>query len=498
MTTPHPARVVWVVDDSRLDAERARRVLSRDYQVATFHDGSAALEALSSGATPDVMVLDWVMPGVTGVDVCRFLRASGPAAQKIGILLLTVHRDTEQIVEGLSAGANDYLAKPYEDEELRARVGSLARTRELVDGLELAQAENRKLLETAPDAFIVSDGEGLLTFVNEQAIAVLCSLARGGTARFDEGTPEALRKHAEAPRASTLLGRPLAELVPGLRTQSVDLKEGESLVPLADVTIGARRFSPTLRELANGGTVTSLRDVTERRLLEERRLDFYSIIAHDLRTPLNAMTLRLASMIEQNKRGQHERLAADLHKLDGRLHSLVAMINDFLDLASLEGASYRIHSGEVDLLELIERAREDFTPLFAQNNQTYTPPVCSVPPPSVPGDENRLMQVLSNLFSNAIKFTGVDGAIRAELSVHERFVEVAIVDSGAGIAQEQQARLFQRYARAEHSVGGTGLGLMIVREIVEAHGGLVGVESRPGQGSRFWFRLPRIRGIALL
>jgi len=475
MTPPQPSRVVWVVDDSRLDAERARRVLSRDYQVATFQDGSAALEALSGGATPDVMVLDWVMPGVTGVDVCRFLRASGPAAQKIGILLLTVHRDTEQIVEGLSAGANDYLAKPYEDEELRARVGSLARTRELVDGLELAQAENRKLLETAPDAFIVSDAEGRLTFVNEQAVLVL------------ERKPD------------DLLGRQLSELVPGLRTQSVEAKEGEALVPLADVAIGTRRFSPTLRELANGGTVTSLRDVTERRLLEERRLDFYSIIAHDLRTPLNAMTLRLASMIEQNKKGQHERLAADLDKLDVRLHSLVAMINDFLDLASLEGASYRIHSGEVDLLELIERAREDFTPLFAQNNQSYTAPsLVGGEVPSVPGDANRLMQVLSNLFSNAIKFTGVDGAIRAELLVFERFVEVAVVDSGAGIAPEHKASLFQRYARAEHSVGGTGLGLMIVREIVEAHGGVVGVDSSLGEGSRFWFRLPRIRGIALL
>jgi len=477
MTPPQPSSVVWVVDDSRLDVERARRALCRDYQVASFHDGSAALEALSSGAAPDVMVLDWVMPGVTGVDVCRFLRASGPAAQKIGILLLTVQRDTAQIVEGLSAGANDFLAKPYEDEELRARVASLVRTRDLVDGLELAQAENRKLLETAPDAFIVCDGAGHLRFVNEQATTIF-----------------------SADRES-LLGRSLAELVPGLVSalgaSTVTVKSGESLLPLADVTIGSRRFSPTLRALAEGGIVTSLRDVTERRLLEERRLDFYSIIAHDLRTPLNAMTLRLASMIEQSKRGQHERLDSDLAKLDARLASLVAMINDFLNLASLEGASYRIHSGDVDLLELIERAGEDFAPLLAQNQQSYKPPRSLAERVVVPGDGNRLVQVLSNLLSNAIKFTGTGGSIVAELAVFERFVEVAIVDDGAGIAPAQQVGLFQRYARAEHSVGGTGLGLMIVREIVEAHGGLVGVDSKVGEGSRFWFRLPRVRGIAL-
>jgi signal transduction histidine kinase len=475
MTSSSAPRVVWVVDDSRLDVERARRVLAGDYQVTTFHDGSAALEHLSAGGDcPDVMVLDWVMPGVTGVDVCRFLRASGSSAQKIGILLLTVHRDTKQIVEGLSAGANDFLAKPYEDEELLARVASLARTRELVDGLEQAQAENRRLLETAPDAFIVSDPAGKLTFVNEQAARVF-------------GSPR-----------EQLIGSDVVSLMPGLRIQPIQIKAGESLVPIPDVTIGASRFSPTLRTLADGSTVTSLRDVTERRRVEERRLDFYSIIAHDLRTPLHAMTLRLSSMIEHSKKGQRATLDADLQKLDGRLHSLVEMINDFLDLASLEGASYRIDSTEVDLLQLIQRAYEDFSPLIERNKQHYKPPVLDDPRDAlVPGDAKRLMQVLSNLFSNAIKFTGEGGHIAAELSVSERHVELAIVDSGAGIASAQQTRLFQRYARAEHSVGGTGLGLLIVREIVEAHGGVVGVESSLGQGSRFWVRLPRVAGIAL-
>src|SRR5688572_32173045 len=99
-------RSVWVVDDSRLDAERASQVLSRDYEIETFCDGSVVLERLAAtGKIPDVIVLDWVMPGISGVDVCRFLRHS-EARQGLAILLLTAHRQTEQIVEGLSAGAN--------------------------------------------------------------------------------------------------------------------------------------------------------------------------------------------------------------------------------------------------------------------------------------------------------------------------------------------------------------------------------------------------------
>jgi PAS domain S-box-containing protein len=467
-------RVVWVVDDSRLDAERARQLLSRDYQVTSYQDGSAALEQLASGSAPHVMVLDWVMPGVTGVEVCRFLRASGQAAQKIGILLLTVHRDTEQIVEGLSAGANDFLAKPYEDEELRARVASLVRTRELLDGLEQAQAENRRFLETAPDAIIVSNHDGRLGFVNEQAVQVF-----------------------ERPREQ-LLGSSIHELMPELRTGEIALLEGEAQVPLGDVTIGARRFSPTLRTLHEGGSVISLRDVTERRLLEERRLDFYSVIAHDLRTPLHAMTLRLSTMIEGSKKHGRAPQVADLEKLDTRLHTLVGMINDFLDLASLEGAQDRLGRDDVDLAQLVERVREELSPLLEKNRQVFA---CHAPEGEarvvVPGDSRRLLQALSNLIGNAIKFTPEQGLITASIEPGERYTEVAIADNGAGIPAAQQAKLFQRYERAEHSVGGTGLGLMIVREIVEAHGGVVGVESEPGQGSRFWLRLPTVRGIAL-
>ncbi|HTU62478.1 MAG TPA: response regulator, partial [Polyangiales bacterium] len=161
-------RSVWIVDDSRLDLERAARVLKRDYQIETFCDGSALLEHLATGNIPDVVVLDWVMPGISGVEVCRFLRDSA-TRQGLAILLLTAHRQTEQIVEGLDAGANDYLAKPYEDEELRARVGALVRSKALLERAEQAEAAHRSVLETAPDPLLVVDASGRLSFLNARA-----------------------------------------------------------------------------------------------------------------------------------------------------------------------------------------------------------------------------------------------------------------------------------------------------------------------------------------
>ncbi|WP_437672645.1 ATP-binding response regulator [Sorangium sp. So ce131] len=465
-------RLVWVVDDSRVDAERARRVLAQEHDVEVIHDGSAALERLSSCATPpDVMVLDWIMPGVSGLEVCRYLRSESAASEKLGILLLTAHRHTDQIVEGLSAGANDYLAKPYEDEELRARVASLVRWRALLERAEQAEAANRRLLETAPDPLLVVGADGRLRFANEQAAIAL------------------------GVQADALIGRSIAALIPGLPTEDGEGVARESKLPTADVEIHGRLFSPTLSVLPGEGdasTIISLRDVTERRLLDERRLDFYSIIAHDLRTPLNAMTLRVANMLSSEDLEGRPTLLEDVQKLDQRLQSLVVMINDFLELASLEGAKHHMDRAEVDVVRLIAETVEDFRPLLEEKGQTFTGPARGEDA-AVLGDPKRLAQVLSNLIGNAIKFTPPGGTIAARVEVKPRSVEVSLADSGCGVAPEIAPSLFQRYKRGEHSAGGSGLGLMIVREIVEAHGGVVGVESSPGRGSRFWFRLPRSR-----
>jgi signal transduction histidine kinase len=284
---------------------------------------------------------------------------------------------------------------------------------------------------------------------------------------------------------------PLAELVPSLSRAAMSPRGGS----LPDVEIGDRVFSPSIRALPESegaSTLIALRDVTERRETEARRLDFYSIVAHDLRSPLSAILLR-ADMILRGRHGVlPPKLLSDVRKMDASLKSLVGMINDFLDLARFESSGYKIVPEEVDLGELIRTTLEEFRPLLDASNLTWC---CSEAGGStrVRGDRRRLVQVVTNLVSNAIKFTPPSGTITTRLQVTSSYVEVAVQDTGHGIAPSALPMLFQRYSRAtdpKHGIVGTGLGLMIVREIVEAHGGTVGVDSTPGQGSTFWFRLP--------
>lgn len=462
-------RSVWIVDDSPVDAERARQALDALYEVQLFADGSAALEHLSQGDAPDVMVLDWMMPGVSGIEVCQFVRGASPRLRELGVVLLTAHRETTQIVEGLAAGANDYLAKPFEPDELRARVGALMRSQELRERAERAEAMAQQLLAQAPDAILGLGPGGVVAFANDEA----CRILGGGPC----------------------VGRSVTELIPELPRNSLEIEPGVPLFPLPDVVIGVRTFAPALRSVRDGIVTTTvvLRDVTEERRAAARRLDFYAVMAHDLRAPLSATLLRTDLMLRGKYGPMTPQLVENVRKVDTTLKALAAMIGDFLDLARLQGVGYPMAREDVDLVALIDEVMDDFTPLLDLHRLMWRP-VRPTAQAMVAGDSRRLRQVLNNLIANAIKFTPANGTITTRVELGASQVKISIEDTGRGISPEALPTVFDRFVREvdpAHEVAGSGLGLMIVRDIVQAHGGRVGADSAPGAGSRFWFVLPR-------
>lgn len=463
-------RSVWIVEDSPLEAEMARRALATDYRLEVLADGSAALEHLASSSAPDMLVLDWVMPGLSGIEVCQFLRAR-PETEELPILLLTTNRQTEQIVEGLQAGANDYLAKPYEGAELRARVGALLRSRALRERAERAESLLRKVLSQLPDAVVTADAGGAVVFVNAQAERLL-GQERG-----------------------TLMGRKLLELLPGLGSIA---RTNASQSSLADLQIGDRIYSPRVSIPPSddeGNTTITLRDVTDLRIKERRKVDFYSMVAHDLRSPLSTLQMR-AQMLLSGMRGEiTPAVRDDIDKMGNRIRDLAQMVNDFLDISQMESAQFKIERERVEMSHVCASVYEEYRALAGARGLTLSLDAASSAP--VVGDSRRLTQVVGNLVSNALKFTGAGGQVALRVRPDRGAVEVAVEDNGRGISPEAQRRLFQKYERVDNSsakIEGTGLGLVIVKEIVEAHGGTVGVTSVPGSGSTFWMRLPHADG----
>jgi two-component system phosphate regulon sensor histidine kinase PhoR len=386
------------------------------------------------------------------------------------VLLLKAQHHPEQIVHGLSAGANDYLSKPYASEELRARVESLIRSTQLTERLLATEKTISSLLAKAPDAILGIDATGNIVYANAEALTAL--------------------PHP------TVVGARLAELLPVLGLISLTRKPGDSIVPLPDVAIGERVYSASARALASEtfAAIVLLRDVTERRRIEQRRLDFYSIIAHDLRSPLQAMMMRTMLLSEGRRGPLSDQVLLDLEKFRASMRSMVGIIDDFLALARLDGSGQMMKPAVLDFAQVVESAVDEMK-LLAEAGElalSWQPPAEKL---EVNGDASRLGQVLGNLIGNAIKFTPRGGSVHVRLTELEGDVEVAVTDTGPGVPPEMVPKLFERFTRgsAQSAKVGSGLGLMIVKEIVEAHGGRVGVRTAPAEGSTFWLQLPKAR-----
>ncbi len=220
--------------------------------------------------------------------------------------------------------------------------------------------------------------------------------------------------------------------------------------------------------------------------------EFLSRMSHELRTPLNAVIGFSEMLLERVVGGltaKQEEFLRDIR--DSGMH-LLALINDILDISKVEAGRMELTFVETDLREVVEAALTTLGPLIGQKHldvSTTLDPSLTV----IRADKIRLKQILYNLLSNAAKFTPEGGQIRVEVHQVSGDVELAVVDTGPGIAAEDQAKLFQEFSQVQVrqvAQEGTGLGLSLVRRLVDLHGGRVWVESEVGKGSRFIVRLP--------
>ncbi|MGE5589725.1 MAG: ATP-binding protein [Bacillota bacterium] len=234
------------------------------------------------------------------------------------------------------------------------------------------------------------------------------------------------------------------------------------------------------------GAVVVVRDITELRRLEQQSRQFVSNVSHELRTPLTAIR-GFAEILEQDP-GPDVRSRA-LGHLRLEAERLYRLVSDVLQLSSLESLPVRPQT--LDLVPLLQQAADQMAPRagrYGQNLQVSLPARLEVR-----GDADRLKQVVLNLLDNALKYTPPGTRIRLQAVAEGRVARVSVSDTGPGIPEEHQERLFERFYRVDkarsRSLGGSGLGLAIVKEVVEKHGGTVTLHSAPGRGTDVSFTL---------
>jgi signal transduction histidine kinase len=219
--------------------------------------------------------------------------------------------------------------------------------------------------------------------------------------------------------------------------------------------------------------------------------NFFATVAHDVKSPLTAI-LGYAEFLDLKLKNQPTELryASNIHSAAKTLNVL---ISDLVDLAAIESGKLRVEIGALNLLSVVNevRARVEIT---AQKRNisffTALPPIL----PPLAGDEARIGQVIQNLCTNAIQYTKPGGQVTIRVEPAADRVVVSVIDTGIGISKEDLPRVWERFFQTEAAKSmrkaGFGLGLKIAREIVQRHGGEMGIESEPGVGSRFFFHIP--------
>lgn len=494
---------ILVADDNADMRDYLKRLLSQRYKVEAAADGIAALNAIRR-LSPDLVLSDVMMPELDGFELLRSLR-SDLKTQQIPIILLSARAGEEARLEGLEAGADDYLTKPFSARELLARVEAtlkLSKLRQETAAREYAlRAETEAVsvrLETVlagiNDHFVVFDRNWRIAYLNEQAAVAL-------------GQPQ-----------ENLLGQNIWDLFPDL----VGTEFYDRLHQVMQDRIPTRfeYYYPTWKRWFENrlyptpdGIVNLCSDISDRKQLEAERSrllaqeqiaredaetanrikdEFLAVLSHELRSPLNPI-LGWSKLL-QNGNLDAAKTKQGLATIERNARLQSELIEDLLDVSRILQGKLSLNVNRVNLAATIQAAIE--TVHLAAEAKSISVDVALDPKVGhVFGDATRLQQVVWNLLSNAVKFTAPGGRITVQLKQIGDLAQIAVSDNGKGIHPNFLPYVFD-YFRQENGAttrkfGGLGLGLAIVRNLVELHGGTVQADSSGEElGATFIVNLP--------
>lgn len=568
---PVPAtkgRIVLVDDDPLvLQSLEALLMLETSYQVQSFNDPREALEALPA-LQPHVVISDFNMPHLTGLQLLRQLKPLLP--EETAYILLTGYSDKDSAIEAINTvELYRYLEKPWDNHQLLQTIDTALqhvvlkqqlqqtlqhlashneqlehKINERTHELQEALLELNAMLNQSPDGVLRVDATGSIAHVNP-TLAIWLSPYLQEPLVPQEG-------ETDVPTASLVdvlllqgscIGVSAQSLLPALFTN-----QGECLLSDKPVEcqLGELWLEGRCSVLHKEDTTSPpeylwmLRNITERKQLEQLRDDFMATLTHDLRTPLQA-AIQTCGFFTQGILGEiNEKQRTVLTTLEQSNRDMLGLVNTLLDVYRYEAGRYPLVPSLVEPQGIVEQVIQELSPLAQEREQrlvatasTWTPTESS---PKLWVDKQELKRVMVNLISNAIRHTPKGGGItvhsvmvrvphqpsqpwqgstiasqgfinRLSTKLSEAFQQLgqpwqaqqpwwllAIEDTGHGLSEADQAKLFHRFSQgsSQKRNSGSGLGLYLSSHILHQHGGLIGCSSTLGQGSIFFIALPQV------
>lgn len=514
-------RLLVIDDDDDWRGLLTEALKAKGYEVAGAPDGESGLEEAKRRKF-DVVVCDYRLPGKDGLKVLEELKAIDPDLE---VIMATGDRGGDAGREAIKLGAYAFLIKPFELLELEALLPALSEKmglKALVALYEMTRSvyADIKLDDLLPDLMILArkvlaaDDVSVMLLDEKGQLNVAASTGldprEWGSIQVAAGTSVAGR--VAQWRTGVTINGPLqsdprfADLPsrPGVRYSLVYpilLKEDLLGILSANRKPGRRHFQPQdLRHAAIfcsmiAQAIENAKLYDKLRTLDQMKDEFISTVSHDLRGPLDAITM----ITDTLERGDYGEIREEQKRLvtlikDSARH-LAAFVANILDAAKIRAGNFKYAMQEVRLQDLVPRVTRLFSVSAAArgvsvNNQVPTDL------PAVLADADKLEQVFNNLVGNALKFTPRGGWVHIDAERDGEYIKLKVQDTGSGIPAEEQSKLFKKFQQvdvARHKelhIVGTGLGLSICKTIVEGHQGKIWVESAPGRGSTFCFTVP--------
>ena len=497
---------ILVVDDSRMIRQTIRKELEEGgYEVTEAKNGLEGLARLATPSTPDLVTLDIEMPKLNGFDTCRKLRGerysrffSHCPDNRIPVIFVTGNDTMEDRKKGFQLGAADFISKPFSKGAILSAVNKVLKPAQLVQGMTALVVDDSGVARHIVSEYLRREGltiiqaeDGIQAFdiLQEQADEINMVITDLNMPRMD-GCQLTRRIRGELnlsdlPVIFLTASADQSELLEVFKAGATD----HLVKPFAKEELLARIMGHLERNRLNQNLRKMVHELTDLNRMKDNLL---AVCSHDLRSPLNGILGFADMLLEKEYLDSEDREGLNHIKSSGNV--LLGLINDILDLSKAKAEQTELKMDPIPLFQVIQTSANSLGQMAAGKSQTIRlQDQCE--DAVIMGNASGLGRVFNNLLSNAIKFTPDNGTIHLNIEPGPwGKVRVKVVDTGIGIPEDKIPYLFDQFTSTSQSGTsgevGTGLGMSIVKEILEKHGVPIEVESAPGKGTCFTLTFP--------
>jgi len=475
---------ILVVDDEKVIREGCHEALSSEgFNVILAENGEQGLKMIGKEHF-DIILLDLMMPGLSGFDVLSHVKKLHPDTV---IIVITGYATIEHSIEAMKNGAFDFIPKPFSPDQLRVMVSKAIEHMHALKDIANEKSRMRVLINLLADGVMLTDAGKRLVLANPAFTKIIGFKGDDFIGRLFTLVVQNEQLQKMIDGALAMPENAFAELTEELEIE----RNGED----EKATYVARCLPFRDRIGRNLGTITVLNDITYLKKINQLKSDFVSMVAHEIKNPMSSVLAQIKVIQDGLAGNVTQKQDEILGRASEKIKGLVTLSSELLYLAKKEAGLATLERIKCNMVEILKE-QVDFHQQKARAKGIRLELVQLPDLPFVLANKQNMEEVLSNLITNAINYTPEEGKIIVSAQPGKHHLCISVSDTGLGIAKEDLDRIFDRFYRVKNEktryIIGTGLGLPIVKSIVEAHNGMIRVESKPEYGSTFSVYIPLI------